>query len=77
MVIGGLCHAGLLVLGLVPFVLRLEALSEHEHNMAKPALPSLKVVQALSATTFEGSSVKATQLFSPGGAVFFMIRRMG
>lgn len=40
-------------------------------------LPSLKVVQALSATTFEGASVPASQLFSPGGAVFFMIRRMG
>ena len=32
---------------------------------------------ALSATTFEGAKVPATSLVSPGGAVVFVIRRMG
>ena len=32
---------------------------------------------ALTATTFEGTKVPATSLVSPGGAVVFVIRRMG
>jgi hypothetical protein len=45
--------------------------------MAKKMLPALSVVSALSATTFEGKAVPAVSLFSPNGAVLFMIRRMG
>ena len=69
-----LWKASLLVLGLLPIAVVWEA---GDDAMAKGGLPSLGAVTALSATTFEGMTVPAANLFTPNGAVIFMIRRMG
>ena len=44
-------------------------------DMAK--LPSLAQIHALKVTTFEGATIPAVQLMAQGGAVIFLIRRMG
>jgi len=70
----GWCTAGLFLLGLVPFVL---VWQPDSNTMAKALLPSVAVLSKLTATTFEGAAVPSQSLYTPNGAVFFMIRRMG